>query len=141
MPAAHRHSQPPGDLTGLARRTHRALAHTAAAVWLLATGEDLRYPTTEGARPTLRTRLMHRYLNRLGPVATVNRTVNAAFLEVANLVQPPTALFHPNVLLPVLRGATPPLRTPPGTAGWDDQGEDEPATANKETTPHLPSST
>jgi hypothetical protein len=141
VPAAHRHSQPPGDLTGLARRTHQALAHTEAAVWLLATGEDLRYPTTEGARPTLRTRLMHRYLNRLGPVATVNRTVNAAFLEVANLVQPPTALFHPNVLLPVLRGAPPPLRTPPGTAGWDDQGEDEPATANKETTPHLPSST
>jgi 2-polyprenyl-6-methoxyphenol hydroxylase-like FAD-dependent oxidoreductase len=104
---AHRHSQPPGDLAGLARRTHRALAHTAAAVWLLATGEDLRYPTTEGARPTLRTRLMHRYLNRLGPVATANRTVNAAFLEVANLVQPPTALFRPSVLLAVLRGAPP----------------------------------
>jgi hypothetical protein len=107
VPAAHRHSQPPGDLTGLARRTHRALAHTEAAVWLLATGEDLRYPTTEGARPTLRTRLMHRYLNRLGPVATANRTVNAAFLEVANLVQPPTALFRPSVLLAVLRGAPP----------------------------------
>jgi hypothetical protein len=84
---------------------------------------------------------MHRYLNRLGPVATANRTVNAAFLEVANLVHPPTALFHPNVLLPTLRGATPPLRTPPGTAGWDDPGEDEPATANKETNPHLPRST
>jgi 2-polyprenyl-6-methoxyphenol hydroxylase-like FAD-dependent oxidoreductase len=138
---AHRHSQPPGDLTGLARRTHRALAHIAAAVWLLATGEDLRYPTTEGARPTLRTRLMHRYLNRLGPVATVNRTVNAAFLEVANLVHPPTALFRPNVLLPVLRGATPALRLPPGTAGWDAQGDDEAATANRQTAPHRPSST
>jgi 2-polyprenyl-6-methoxyphenol hydroxylase-like FAD-dependent oxidoreductase len=138
---AHREHQAPADLAGLARRTHRALAHTTAAVWLLATGEDLRYPTTEGSRPTLRTRLMHRYLNRLGPVATVNHTVNAAFLEVANLVHPPTALFHPNVLLPTLRGATPPLRTPPSTAGWDAQGQDEATTANKQTAPHRPSST
>jgi 2-polyprenyl-6-methoxyphenol hydroxylase-like FAD-dependent oxidoreductase len=137
---AHRHTQPP-DLAGLARRTHRALAHTTAAVWLLATGEDLRHPTTEGARPTLRTRLMHRYLNRLGPVATGNRTVNAAFLEVANLVHPPTALFHPSVLLPTLRGATPPLRTPPVAAVWDAQGEDEATTANKEAATHRPSST
>jgi 2-polyprenyl-6-methoxyphenol hydroxylase-like FAD-dependent oxidoreductase len=135
---AHRHSQPPGDLAGLAHRTHRALAHTTAAVWLLATGEDLRYPTTKGARPTLRTRLMHRYLNRLGRVATVDRTVNAAFLEVANLVHPPTALFRPSVLLPVLRGATPALRTSPGTAGWDAQGDDEATTTKKEITPDRP---
>jgi hypothetical protein len=84
---------------------------------------------------------MHRYLNRLGPVATANRTVNAAFLEVANLVHPPTALFRPSVLLPVLRGATPALRTPPGTAGWDAQGHDEAATANRQTAPHRSSST
>jgi hypothetical protein len=129
---AHRHTQAPGDLAGLARRAHRALAHTTAAVWLLATGEDLRYPTTEGARPTLRTRLMHRYLNRLGRVATVDRAVNAAFLEVANLVHPPTALFRPSVLLPTLRGAASPLRTPPMTAGWDAQSDDEAATADKE---------
>jgi hypothetical protein len=69
---------------------------------------------------------------RHSEVATANRTVNAAFLEVANLVHPPTALFHPNVLLPTLRGATSPLRTPPMTAGWDAQGDDEAATANKE---------
>ena len=131
---AHFHTQAPGDLAGLASRTHRALAHPTAAVWLLATGEDLRYPTTEGARPTLRTRLMHRYLNRLGPVATANRTVNAAFLEVANLVRPPTALFHPSVLLPTLRGAASPLRTPPMTAGWDAQSDDEAPTADKEPT-------
>jgi 2-polyprenyl-6-methoxyphenol hydroxylase-like FAD-dependent oxidoreductase len=138
---SHGENPAPGDLAGLACRTHQALAHTAAAVWLLATGEDLRYPATEGARPTLRTRLMHRYLNRLGPVATVNRTVNAAFLEVANLVRPPTALFRPSVLLPTLRGATSPLRAPPMTAGWDAQGEDEATTANQETVPHRPSST
>jgi 2-polyprenyl-6-methoxyphenol hydroxylase-like FAD-dependent oxidoreductase len=130
---AHRRPQAPDELAGLARRAHHALAHTTATVWLLATGEDLRYPTTEGARPTLRTRLMHRYISRLGPVATVNRTVNAAFLEVANLVRPPTALFRPSVLLPTLRGATP-LRTPPTAGGWDAQGEDGVATADKETT-------
>jgi 2-polyprenyl-6-methoxyphenol hydroxylase-like FAD-dependent oxidoreductase len=129
----HQHTQPTDDLTGLARRAHHALAHTTATVWLLATGEDLRYPTTASTRPDLRTRLMHRYLNRLGRVATGNRTVNAAFLEVANLVRPPTALFRPSVLLPTLRGATP-LRTPPTAGGWDAQGEDGVATADKETT-------
>jgi hypothetical protein len=44
---------------------------------------------------------------RHSEVATANRTVNAAFLEVANLVHPPTALFHPNVPLPTLRGQPP----------------------------------
>jgi 2-polyprenyl-6-methoxyphenol hydroxylase-like FAD-dependent oxidoreductase len=137
----HRRTQPADELAGLARRAHRALARTTAAVWLLATGEDLRYPTTEGARPSLLTRLMHRYFNRLGRVATGNRTVNAAFLEVANLVRPPTSLFRPRVLLPTLRGATLALRTPPIAAGRDAQGEEEVATTDEETAPQRPSST
>jgi hypothetical protein len=56
---------------------------------------------------------MHRYLSRLLRVVTGNQTVNAAFLDVANLVRPPTALLHPRVLIPTLRGPTHVLQTPP----------------------------
>ena len=99
----HRRDRPEGELAGLAWRAHRELARPTRTAWLLATGEDLHHPTTRGARPDLRTRLMHRYLNRLGRVMTSNRTVNAAFLDVANLIRPPAALFHPRVLGPTLR--------------------------------------
>lgn len=99
-----------GDLAGLAQRFQRRLAQTSASAWLLATGEDLRYPTTVGARPDLATRLLHRYVNRVIEVAAVHRGVNKAFLDVLNLLSPPTALFRPGVLLPVLMGAPSPAR-------------------------------
>jgi 2-polyprenyl-6-methoxyphenol hydroxylase-like FAD-dependent oxidoreductase len=91
-----------GDLTGLARRFQRAVAECSATPWLMATGEDLRYPTTEGARPGVVTRLLHRYLDRVNLAATDNVGVNRAFGQVLNLLAPPSTLFRPNVLLPAL---------------------------------------
>ena len=88
-------SPEPGELAGLTRRVHHALARTTRTAWLLATGEDLRYPATEGARLNVQTRILHRYLSRLLRVLGGNRTVNAAFLDVANLVQPSATLSHP----------------------------------------------
>ena len=119
----HRRQSAARELAGLTRRAHHDLARTASTIWLMATGEDSRYPTTEGASRTLSTRLMHRYLSRVGRVMTGNHTVNAAFLDVANLVRPPTALFHPGVLIPTLRGKTRALPTPPTsapTSAWPD---------------------
>jgi len=45
-----------------ARRFQRALARANAAPWLMATGEDFRWPATEGRRRTVATRLAHRCL-------------------------------------------------------------------------------
>ena len=42
---------PSGDLTGFAHRFQRCLAKVNKGPWLLATGEDLRYPQVEGTRP------------------------------------------------------------------------------------------
>jgi 2-polyprenyl-6-methoxyphenol hydroxylase-like FAD-dependent oxidoreductase len=95
--------RPDGDLAGLARRFQQAVARVTAAPWLMATGEDFRYPTTEGGRPGLRTRLTHRYLDRVMRAATTDPAVNHAFGEVMNLITPPTALFDPRVLVRVLR--------------------------------------
>jgi 2-polyprenyl-6-methoxyphenol hydroxylase-like FAD-dependent oxidoreductase len=112
-----RRRHPEGDWTGLAERFQRRLARSNATPWLLATGEDLRYPTTEGARPGLPTRLFHRYLDRLVVASTENPWVNRVFLRVLHMLAPPTALFRPSVLIPSLR--TRPdqgLRAPPTAA-------------------------
>jgi 2-polyprenyl-6-methoxyphenol hydroxylase-like FAD-dependent oxidoreductase len=104
------------DLTGLARRFQRQVARTNAGAWTMATGEDLRYPWTEGGRPDLPTRIMHRYADRMLEVVNGNPKVNTAFVNVVNLRDPPAALFRPRILLPVLaRRRAPPLTNPPTT--------------------------
>jgi flavin-dependent dehydrogenase len=109
-----RRRQPAGDLAGLARHFQQQLAHSNAPAWLMATGEDLRYPTTEGARPDLPTRLMHRYLDRVIRVSTQNPTVNRTFFSAMHMLTPPTAMFRPAVLLPtLLAGGRPGLAEPP----------------------------
>jgi 2-polyprenyl-6-methoxyphenol hydroxylase-like FAD-dependent oxidoreductase len=100
------------DLDRLTRRFQRTVAARAAGAWLLATGEDLRYPTTEGSRVGFTTRLTHRYLDRVVRAATVDPAVSAVFLEVLALVRPPASLFHPLVAAAALRRHEPPQRVP-----------------------------
>ena len=108
------------DLGGFARRFQRRVAETNSGAWTMATSEDLRYPWTEGARLGLPTRIMHRYADRVLEVANGNPKVNIAFVNVVNLRDPPTALFHPMVLLPVLaRRRAPQLTDPPTTRQAD----------------------
>jgi len=105
---------PGGDLAGLGRRFQERLARTVAAPWLVATGEDLRYPTTEGGRPSPATRLVQRYVDRVVAVATEDPRVFEAFSDVVNMLAPPSRLFRPGVLLRVLDGVRePPLVEPP----------------------------
>jgi 2-polyprenyl-6-methoxyphenol hydroxylase-like FAD-dependent oxidoreductase len=93
---------PDGDLTGLAAHFQKAVAEGSATPWLMATGEDLRYPTTEGKPPGRLTRLLQHYFDRVNLAATDNVGVNRAFGQVLNLLAPPSSLFRPNVLLPAL---------------------------------------
>jgi 2-polyprenyl-6-methoxyphenol hydroxylase-like FAD-dependent oxidoreductase len=116
-----RHQRGSGlDLAGLSRRFQRQVARTNAGAWTMATSEDLRYPWTEGARPDPPTRIMHRYADRVLEVTNGNPRVNTAFVNVVNLRHPPTSLFRPGVLLPVLalRRDTP-LTAPPVTRRAD----------------------
>lgn len=87
------------------RAMQRCVAGCNSGAWLVATGEDLRYPTTEGARPGGRTRLMHRYLDRVLAAATRDELANAAWFDVMMLLQRPQSLFRPRVLASALRGA------------------------------------
>lgn len=93
-----------GDLMHLPPRFQKRLASTIKNVWLLATGEDLRYPATEGKRPNASERLTQKYLDRVMRAMPTSTDLTLAFFEVLNLRQPPTALFHPKLVLKVLRG-------------------------------------
>ncbi len=105
--------RPDGNLTGFAKRFQSLVAQKDADVWLLATSEDLRYPTTEGAKADLKTRFLHRYFDRLVRVSTANATVSKAFVDVLQLEASPASLFLPRVLLPVLRGGVHGAPAPP----------------------------
>jgi hypothetical protein len=97
-----RRLRPAGELAGLAERFQKNLGRVVATPWLLATGEDFRYSTTEGAQPHLATRVLRPYLDQVLLTAAENPNAHQAFLQVLHLVKPPTALFHISVLAPVL---------------------------------------
>jgi hypothetical protein len=86
-------------------------------VWDIATRSDLALPEVDGTRPLL-ARVLDTYVRRVQLAAHRSPAVARAFLRVANLVDPPTALLAPAVLAAVLRpGATAPL-----TAARDHAG-------------------
>ncbi len=90
-----------GDLTGVARRFQKRAAQVVQPIWVMATAEDYRWPTTEGGTPDWRTRFMHWYLDRLSSVTPDSEYLTKTFHYVYQLVEPPTTLFKPGVLLRV----------------------------------------
>jgi len=92
--------------------------------WTLSTNNDLRYPDTDGAQLTLSTKLVNRYMDRVVAAVSDDEVVNATFLRVLNMVDPPQALFHPRVALRALRPARRRSDERPAFLGrpraWDD---------------------
>jgi len=91
-----------GNLNGLGARFQKRLAKATSIPWLMATGEDLRYPATEGQRPGWPTRLVQKYIDRVQLVLPLDTHVAQTFFEVMNLLKPPTALFQPIIAVKVL---------------------------------------
>lgn len=116
----HRRSRPEGELTGLSRRFQKELARCLELPWRLATSEDLRYPTQEGARSNLAIRMVHWYFGRLLQSAGGSPEIGNTLMSVVHLLSPPTALFRPGILFPMLSGKrfpgldSPPTSVPPG---------------------------
>jgi 2-polyprenyl-6-methoxyphenol hydroxylase-like FAD-dependent oxidoreductase len=90
------------NLHGFARRFQRAMPSAIRSAWLLSTGEDFRWPTTEGGKPDVSTRFAHKYIDRLFDLLPTSRAVHETFTEVQHLLTPPTALFHPSLIARVL---------------------------------------
>lgn len=93
-------------LTGLSRRFQKRLAQVNANPWLMATGADLRWPTTEGGQPNRMTRIKHQYLNQVLRLGVNYPEVYRTFGEVAHMLNSPTALLRPGILTRVILQVT-----------------------------------
>jgi 2-polyprenyl-6-methoxyphenol hydroxylase-like FAD-dependent oxidoreductase len=86
------------------RQARKGVAAASADAWLMAGSEDVRFPATTGGPGGSAVRLQHKYLDRVLARATVDPAVCASFVAVMSMTRPPSHLFHPKVLWPVLRG-------------------------------------
>lgn len=93
-------------LNGLAY--HKKVAKLVAAPFALATGEDLRWPATQGGEITAQVRFMHWYIDQIMALISGSPEIFKRFQLVNHMLAGPETLFHPAILLPVLRqGLTP----------------------------------
>jgi 2-polyprenyl-6-methoxyphenol hydroxylase-like FAD-dependent oxidoreductase len=91
------------DLIGLSRRFQKQLNQVISVPWMMATGEDFRWSTTEGGQPSLINKMMQRYLEQVMILQSKSAEVHQLFLEVVNMITPPSAFFHPKILMQVLK--------------------------------------
>jgi hypothetical protein len=68
----------------------------------MAAGGDFAYAGVTGRRPAGTARI-NGYLARIHKAASVHRVVCRAFFDVANLLAPPSRLFHPAIVARELR--------------------------------------
>jgi len=85
---------------GLARRYFRAAAKPIGVAWRFAVGADLNLPEVEGPRP-LSLRLTNRYVDRLQTAAESDLVVAEQFTKVIALIDPPTRLLQPKMMVRV----------------------------------------
>jgi hypothetical protein len=88
----------------------KQVAKLVAGPWALTTGEDLRWPATQGGEVTAKVKFMHWYIEQVIRLIPQSQEVFRRFQEVNHMLKTPTALFHPAVLGPVLRQAFGPRR-------------------------------
>jgi 2-polyprenyl-6-methoxyphenol hydroxylase-like FAD-dependent oxidoreductase len=84
------------------RRYFRDLSRTIDPPWDMSAGGDLGFPGVIGRR-TLKVRLGNAFVTRLQAAAPTDSAVSGAFMRVAGLVDPPTALMRPALMARVLR--------------------------------------
>lgn len=98
-------------------RVQQAVAKVVAAPWMIATGEDLRWPgvTLNGARAGFGTRLIHGYSDLFLNQALHDEVLSATYQRMINMLEPPAALMKPNAVLRVLSGT---LRRKVATPGF-----------------------
>jgi 2-polyprenyl-6-methoxyphenol hydroxylase-like FAD-dependent oxidoreductase len=85
-----------GPMVSLAERFYAQARRVIDIPWLIATGEDLRFPQVEGHRP-VGSGVVNRYLERVHAVASADPVVCRKFFDVLNLLAPPASLMTPAV--------------------------------------------
>lgn len=95
--------QPPGSIAGLSRRVQKEIARVDDIPWMLATGEDYRFPDVAGPRPAGQG-LLNWYTERLLKLTAHDTELATEFLRVQQMLKPPTALFAPRIMWKVMTG-------------------------------------
>lgn len=90
-----------GDLQGFAHHFQKQVARVVRVPWLLATGEDFRYPEAQGHRPS-GMRLFNWYGGRIHELAGSHPLTTLRFYEVLHMLKSPAVLFTPRILFAVL---------------------------------------
>jgi 2-polyprenyl-6-methoxyphenol hydroxylase-like FAD-dependent oxidoreductase len=88
----------------LAHYYQQRLARVSTSPWLMATGEDFRWKTTEGGHPGIQHQFLHWYVDRLRTLTLRHPEILQVFLEVLHMVKPITALFQPHIAMKVFTG-------------------------------------
>ncbi len=88
-------------LDGLWKPYFKAIARVVDIPWLAATSEDFRYPDVQGQRPP-GIAILNRYTEAVHHATHRDTVVYKAFLEVLNLMRPPSALLRPGIVWRVL---------------------------------------
>ena len=91
-----------GGTTQLARRFFRAAAEPIGVAWQFAVGGDLALPEVDGHRP-LTMRLTNKYVERLQTAAESDLEVAEQFTRVIGLLDPPSRLMRPKMLVHAAR--------------------------------------
>lgn len=93
---------PSGDLSGLSRRFQHNLYHAIRFPWLLSTGEDGRYPTTQGASKHPVVQAARWYIDGMMRYATEDPRAYQTLLELVHLDRPMTTLANPTFFVNAL---------------------------------------
>ncbi|MEM6754951.1 MAG: monooxygenase [Cyanobacteria bacterium P01_C01_bin.38] len=87
------------------RNFQKSLAKSNNYHWMVATASDSRFPTTSGRRnPSKVSKLLGWYNQRLMQTINQDADLYTLFIEISHLLKSPLALYHPRVLLKVLKG-------------------------------------
>ncbi|MGC2572204.1 MAG: FAD-dependent monooxygenase [Candidatus Nitrosopolaris sp.] len=86
----------------------RQIAKITASVWLIATNEDLRWPTVKlrGARPNPSLRFLRNYLDLVLFSAIVDPEIAQAYFNVLILASPPNSMVRPRMVGRILVAST-----------------------------------
>jgi 2-polyprenyl-6-methoxyphenol hydroxylase-like FAD-dependent oxidoreductase len=90
---------PNADFKGLAATFQKRVAEVIAMPWQLASGEDRRW--IAGEKPDAPTRFMQWYIEQVLRASLTNTTIAEVFYGVQNLLDAPTVLFRPDVMVRV----------------------------------------
>src|SRR5260370_6560086 len=90
------------DLAGFPQQFQQAIVKAVKVPWMLATGEDFRYPETEGERPR-GMNLLHWDTRRVNELTASNPMVAGRVFQIPPPPQPPAPPFSPRAVEARLR--------------------------------------